>query len=184
MIAMKMMKPPKEQFEEHYGEHRGKPFFEGLVKSAVAAPCVPMVWEGDDVIATSRKMIGVTNPSDAAMGTFRGDHGISRRMNSVHGSDSKESADREIALWFPGQSDLCNYSGVSEPWLYEKTISKPHLDADKPKESDDKAEKKEEVKVPEVKAPEVKAPEDKDDDERKESAAKDTEKKDDDKKDD
>ena len=129
LVAMQMMKPSNETFEEHYGEHKGKPFFEGLVKSAIAAPCVPMVWEGDDVIATSRKMIGVTNPSDAAMGTFRGDHGISRRMNSVHGSDSKESADREIALWFPGQSQLCNYSNVSEPWLYEKVLEKPQQKA-------------------------------------------------------
>ena len=104
LVAMKLEKPPRERFEEHYAEHKGKPFFEGLVTSATSAPVVPMIWEGDGVILTSRKMIGKTNPQDAAIGTFRGDHGLSTRMNSVHGSDSVESAEREIGIWFPDQS--------------------------------------------------------------------------------
>ena len=119
LVAMKMCQPDKAHFEEHYGEHRGKPFFEGLVGRITAGPVVAMVWEGDNVIATSRKMIGATDPAQADIGTFRGDYGLSKQKNGFHGSDSAESAEREIALWFKPE-ELCNFDAVSSPWLYEK----------------------------------------------------------------
>ena len=154
LVAMEMMKPPRATFEEHYAEHKGKPFFDGLVDSAIEAPCVPMVWEGDDIIATSRKFIGATDPAKAAPGTIRGDHGLSMRRNSVHGSDSVESAEREIAIWFPQQAKITTYANVSEPWVYErapvveqdKKADAPEEKKEEVKKSDAQAEKKEEVK--------------------------------------
>ena len=77
-----------------------------------------MVWEGDNVIATSRTIIGVTDPLQAAIGTIRGDFGLSKGKNAVHGSDSTESAEREIALWFTSE-ELSSYESHTEPWLYE-----------------------------------------------------------------
>ena len=78
LVAMKMCRPSKSLFEEHYAEHRGKPFFEGLVGRITAGPVVAMVWEGDDVIATGRKIIGATDPAQAEIGTLRGDYGLSK----------------------------------------------------------------------------------------------------------
>ena len=78
LVAMKMCKPSKAQIEEHYAEHKGKPFFEPLVNRTLQAPVVAMVWEGDNVIVISRKMIGATDPAQAAPGTFRGDYGLSK----------------------------------------------------------------------------------------------------------
>lgn len=100
LVAMKMCKPTKAQIEEHYAEHKGKSFFEPLVNRTITAPVVAMVWEGDNVIATTRKMIGATDPAQASPGTFRGDYGLSKQKNGFHGSDSVESAQREIKLWF------------------------------------------------------------------------------------
>ena len=77
-----------------------------------------MVWEGDDVILTGRKMIGATDPSEARPGTFRGDYGISKGRNGFHGSDSIEASKREIALWFK-PDELTKAESVSEPWIYE-----------------------------------------------------------------
>ena len=78
-----------------------------------------MVWEGDDVIKTGRKIIGATNPADAEIGTLRGDYGLSKQKNGFHGSDSPEAAEREIALWFEPK-ELMSFNEVSAPWLYEK----------------------------------------------------------------
>lgn len=119
LVAMKMCQPGKALFEQHYGEHRDKPFFEGLVGRSTAGPVVAMVWEGDDVIKTGRKIIGATNPVDAEVGTLRGDYGLSKQKNGFHGSDSLDAAKREIALWFKPE-ELMSFDDVSSPWLYEK----------------------------------------------------------------
>ena len=97
---MKFTQPGKEKFETHYAEHKGKPFFEKLINFAISGPVCAMIWEGNDIIKTSRKMIGETDPQKAAKGTFRGDFGLNMGRNSVHGSDSTESAEREIGIWF------------------------------------------------------------------------------------
>ena len=118
LVAMKLCKPEKALFEEHYAEHRGKPFFEGLVNRITEGPVVAMVWEGDDIVPTTRKMIGATDPAQARPGTFRGDFGLSKQKNGFHGSDSAESAEREINLWFDAK-EIIGFKSVSEPWLYE-----------------------------------------------------------------
>ena len=87
--------------EEHYGEHRGKPFFEDLVAFITSAPLVAAVIEGPSAIASWRSMMGATNPANAAPGTIRGDLATETQNNVTHGSDSPESAAREIALFFP-----------------------------------------------------------------------------------
>jgi nucleoside-diphosphate kinase len=86
--------------EEHYGEHAEKPFFGELVEFITSAPTLALVLEGEDAIAVVRTTMGATNPADAAPGTIRGDLALSMPDNLVHGSDSPESAEREIGLWF------------------------------------------------------------------------------------
>jgi nucleoside-diphosphate kinase len=87
--------------EEHYAEHEAKPFFGELVEFITSGPTLALVLEGEGVIATARTTIGATNPADATPGSLRGDFAVAMPDNLVHGSDSPESAKREIALWFP-----------------------------------------------------------------------------------
>ena len=98
--AGKLVRASRQLGEEHYVEHREKPFFGELVEFITSAPTWALVVEGDDAIATLRKTIGATNPANAEPGTIRGDLAVSMPDNLVHGSDSPESAAREIALWF------------------------------------------------------------------------------------
>jgi nucleoside-diphosphate kinase len=86
--------------EEHYAEHREKPFFGELVEFITSGPTLALVLEGESAISVVRTTIGATNPTDAAPGTIRGDLALAMPDNLVHGSDSAESAQREIALWF------------------------------------------------------------------------------------
>jgi nucleoside-diphosphate kinase len=90
--------------EDHYAEHAEKPFFGELVEFITSGPTMALVVEGEGAIATVRTTMGATNPADAAPGTIRGDLSLSMPDNLVHGSDSPESAEREIALWFPDES--------------------------------------------------------------------------------
>jgi nucleoside-diphosphate kinase len=98
--AGKLVTADRELGEEHYAEHREKPFFGELVEFISSGPTWALVVEGEGAIATLRKTIGATNPADAEPGTIRGDLAVSMPDNLVHGSDSPESAAREIALWF------------------------------------------------------------------------------------
>ncbi len=100
VVAGKLLRVSRELGEEHYGEHREKPFFGELVEFITSAPTWALVVEGEGAIATLRKTIGATNPADAEPGSIRGDLATSMPNNLVHGSDSPESARREIALWF------------------------------------------------------------------------------------
>ena len=118
LCAMKLCEPGRAHFEKHYAEHAQRPFFEGLVKFASSGPVCAMVWEGDNVIATGRKMLGATKPFDSNPGTIRGDNCIDLRCNSIHGSDSVESATREIALWFSAQ-EIHSWSNHANEWIYE-----------------------------------------------------------------
>lgn len=90
----------REQAEANYAEHRGKPFYEDLVSYVTSGPVVRMVVRGEGAVAICRKLIGATDPAEAAPGTIRGDFGLSLDANLVHGSDSPESAEREIAIFF------------------------------------------------------------------------------------
>ena len=98
--AMKMMDVSRELAEEHYAEHREKPFFEELVEFITSTPVVAMRVRGEGAIKTVRNLMGATNPADAAPGTIRGDLALSMPDNLVHGSDSPESAARELRLFF------------------------------------------------------------------------------------
>lgn len=105
LVAARVLVPTKEHMEEHYAEHKGRPFYPGLCEFMSSGPVLAMVFEGDDVVSVGRLMIGKTKPVDSPPGTIRGDHGVtsSSFANVVHGSDSLESAEREIQLWFPDQ---------------------------------------------------------------------------------
>ena len=98
--AMRMMDVSRELAEEHYAEHRDKPFFEELVEFITSTPVVAMTVEGEGAIGTVRNLMGATNPANAAPGTIRGDLALSMPNNLVHGSDSPESAKRELGLFF------------------------------------------------------------------------------------
>ena len=100
IVAMKMMKITRELAEKHYEEHKGKDFFESLVEFITSGPLVAMIIEGKNAISVCRKIIGKTNPQEAEPGTIRGDFGIITQENLVHGSDSPESARREISIFF------------------------------------------------------------------------------------
>ena len=104
--------------KEHYVEHAEEPFFGDLVGFITSGPSVPMVVEGKDAISEARKMNGATNPTKAQPGTVRGDYGLDMGRNVIHGSDSPESAAREIALHF-SEAELIGYTRIDEAWLYE-----------------------------------------------------------------
>ena len=118
LVGMKMTAPGKEMFEKHYSDLSSKGFFAGLVAYAASGPVVAMVWEGHNVVASGRKMLGATRPDDSAPGTIRGDFCIDVGRNVIHGSDSVESANKEIDLWF-GQDMLTKWSHHSNGWVYE-----------------------------------------------------------------
>ena len=118
IVGMKFRVLPKEVAEEHYVEHVGKPFFQDLVDFITSGPSVPMVVEGKGAISEIRRINGATNPAEALPGTIRGDFGLHVGRNVVHGSDSPESAAREIALHFD-DSELSDYGRIDETWLYE-----------------------------------------------------------------
>lgn len=117
MVGGKLMTVSRELAEEHYAEHKEKPFFGELVDFIISGPVFAMVWAGEDVIATARHMMGKTKPSEAAPGTIRGDFGLTVGKNIVHGSDSPESAQREIQLWFGGD-ELSSYDKLIHRWIY------------------------------------------------------------------
>ena len=101
IAALKLVTTPRETAETHYAEHKERPFFGELVDFITSAPLVAAVLEGDEVVKASRQLIGATNPLEANTGSIRGDFAIAVGQNLVHGSDSDESAAREIAIWFP-----------------------------------------------------------------------------------
>lgn len=118
LVAMKMIKPTKELAEQHYAEHAKAAFFPKVIAFMTSGPIIAMVWEGEDVISKSRKLIGATDPCDAEIGTIRGDLCLHKGRNMVHGSDSRESAEREIGIWFQ-PSELCSWTPSNTPWIYE-----------------------------------------------------------------
>lgn len=99
--ALALVSPTRQQAESHYDVHRGKPFFEGVVDFIVSGPVVAMIWEGDDIVALARKLMGATKPADSLPGTIRGDYANTTEQNLIHGSDSVENAQTEIGIWFP-----------------------------------------------------------------------------------
>jgi nucleoside-diphosphate kinase len=118
LVGLKMMTVSKDLAEQHYGEHKEKPFFPGLVKFITSGPVVAMVWEGKGVVASARKIIGATNPLNSEPGTIRGDYGVDVGRNIIHGSDAVETAEREISLWFKPE-ELTSWQPAASSWVYE-----------------------------------------------------------------
>ncbi|KAI9285974.1 nucleoside diphosphate kinase [Umbelopsis sp. AD052] len=119
LVALKTVAPSKEMAERHYADLKNKPFFPSLVEymSNGAAPVVAMVWEGSDVIRQGRAMLGATSPLDAASGTLRGQYCVSIGRNAIHGSDSFESAEKEIGMWFPQAGELISWTPAIWNWV-------------------------------------------------------------------
>jgi len=118
LVAMKAMRVSKELAEAYYAEHKGKPFFDPLVRYVTSSPVVAIVLEGEGAVAVVRKMMGRTNSAEAEPGTVRGDYGLIIGRNLIHGSDSLASAKREIGLFFRPE-ELLEYTRTDEAWLYE-----------------------------------------------------------------
>jgi nucleoside-diphosphate kinase len=116
IMALKLIRVDRALADEHYAEHRGKPFFEGLIQFLTSAPVIAGILEGNEAIAVVRSLLGATNGVVAAPGTVRGDFSISKQNNLVHGSDSPESAQREIALWFRPE-EVVDYAIAGEEWV-------------------------------------------------------------------
>lgn len=115
LIGLKMMNISPELASRHYAEHKGKPFYESLVNYITSAPVVAMCWQGDDCVALVRKIVGATNPADALPGTIRGDFCCHTQYNVIHASDSDESAEREINLFFK-EDELIDWKDESSNW--------------------------------------------------------------------
>ncbi|MDA5394457.1 nucleoside-diphosphate kinase, partial [Staphylococcus aureus] len=109
LVGGKLMQVPMELAETHYGEHQGKPFYNDLISFITSAPVFAMVVEGEDAVNVSRHIIGSTNPSEASPGSIRGDLALTVGRNIIHGSDSLESAEREINLWF-NENEITSYA--------------------------------------------------------------------------
>ncbi|MFS0822950.1 nucleoside-diphosphate kinase [Bacillus sp. 1P02SD] len=117
LVGAKLMAVSEDLAGEHYAEHKERPFFGELVEFITSGPVFAMVWQGENVIATARHMMGATNPKDAAPGTIRGDFGVTVGKNVIHGSDSTASAEREIALFFK-EEELVDYDKLINNWIY------------------------------------------------------------------
>jgi len=119
LVATKFVQISESLARRHYGVHKGKPFFEGVVKYLCCGPMLAMVWEAEGVISMARQMMGATFGYEAQPGTIRGDFSCSRGYNLVHGSDSPESAEFEIPLYFTPE-EIVDYTLTDQQWLYGK----------------------------------------------------------------
>ena len=118
IVGVKLMKIPASLAETHYAPHKGKPFYEGLVKFMTSSPVVVLALEGKDSITIARKMMGATFGSRAEPGTIRGDFGVSNSFNLIHGSDSPEAATRELGLFFKPE-ELQQWTPTIQSWVYD-----------------------------------------------------------------
>lgn len=116
LVAAKFMRISEALAKRHYAEHVGKPFYPDLEAFITSGPVFTMVWEGEQSIELVRTMMGKTDPKQSAPGTIRGDLGISKGMNLIHGSDGPESAKREISLFFE-DTELQEYDLADGPWM-------------------------------------------------------------------
>ncbi len=118
LVGMKLMQVDDALARQHYGEHVDRPFFGGLVQFITSSPVVAMVWEANNAVSIVRNTMGETNPVNSPAGSIRGDFGIDIGRNLVHGSDSPESAEREINLFFRPE-EILSYDRAVEPWIIE-----------------------------------------------------------------
>ena len=118
LVAMKLMQVDEDLARRHYGEHAARPFFPGLVDFITSAPGVAMVWEAENAVEVVRKTMGDTSPANSPLGTIRGDLALDIGRNLVHGSDSPESAQREIGLFFSA-GEILEYGRSNDDWIKE-----------------------------------------------------------------
>ena len=118
LVALKQLIPSKELAQKHYGVHKERPFFNDLVDFISSGPVVAMVWEGEGVISSARKMIGATKPLEAEPGTIRGDLAVNIGRNIIHGSDGPDTASFEINLWFNNE-EICDWDPSDSMWRIE-----------------------------------------------------------------
>ena len=118
LAGLRMLQVDEAMARRHYGEHEGKPFFAGLVAYITSAPIIAAVFEGTNPVDAARQTLGSTRPTEAAPGTIRGDLGVEIGRNLVHGSDSPDSAAREIGIFFEGQP-VIDWTRDSDRWVYE-----------------------------------------------------------------
>ncbi len=116
LAAMKLLEPSRALAEKHYAVHKGKPFYESLLKFITSGPTVAMVWEGNQAVSVARTLMGATDGTKAPPATLRGDFALSVQNNLVHGSDSPENAAAEIALWFAPE-ELVKYTPTDAAWI-------------------------------------------------------------------
>lgn len=119
IIGMKFMQVPRELAQQHYAEHEGKGFYEGLVNYITSGPVIAMALEGTNAVAATRKTIGATKAFEAEAGTIRGDLALEVGRNLVHGSDKPETGEREVALWFGEGELISGWSRDSDRWIFE-----------------------------------------------------------------
>jgi nucleoside-diphosphate kinase len=119
LAALKLVRAGRPLAEKHYAVHKGKPFYETLLTFLTSGPTVALVLEGREAVAVARRMIGVTDGAEAAPGTIRGDFGVSKQNNLIHGSDSPDNAKAEIALWFTAE-ELVDWSPADDAWVAGK----------------------------------------------------------------
>ena len=118
LVGMRLMRMSQETAAKHYAEHVGKPFYDGLVGFMTCSPILAMALRGPDAIAVARRLLGKTFGIEADAGTIRGDFGCSKSYNLIHGSDSQESAERELGIFFP--EGLEDWDQISAPWLWDR----------------------------------------------------------------
>ena len=119
LTGAKFMQVSRALAEEHYGIHKGKPFYDGLIAYVTSAPVMAMVWEGPNAVAAIRQTMGATRPLEAAPGTIRHDFALEVGRNLTHASDSPENGAKEVALWFKPEELVCWRRAV-DPWIFEK----------------------------------------------------------------
>ena len=118
LIAGKFIQVSRELAEEHYGIHKGKPFYESLLNYITSAPVMAMVWDGPDAVTAVRQTMGATKPTEATPGSIRHDYGLDIGRNLTHASDSPENGEKEIALWF-SKEELLDWKRALDPWIKE-----------------------------------------------------------------
>ena len=118
LVGAKFMQVSKDQAETHYAIHKGKPFYEGLIRYITSAPVMAMVWEGPNAVAAVRQTMGATRPTEAAPGSLRHDFALEVGRNLTHASDSVENGEKEVSLWFK-TDELVTWQRAVDPWVFE-----------------------------------------------------------------
>src|SRR4051794_28262046 len=124
IVGLKFMKIPQQTAETHYAPHKGKSFYDGLVRFMTSSPVVVVALQGKDAITIARKMMGATFGSKAEPGTIRGDFGVSNSFNLIHGSDSPEAAQKELGLFFK-PDELVDWQPTIQSWVYDMAKGSP-----------------------------------------------------------